>query len=870
MPMKQWLLGVLLTVLLLLPTLASAEGEEQITLEVWHSFDMDSMEEETFLDAIQAFEADNPHITIEVTSFDFSSIVQRYLVAAQGGEAPDLVRLSNDQLGRIGEIRVDGFPLLEDLRPHLTPAERATFQPRALQTMRYGDALYGIPASQDCLSLLYNKALFDAQGLEYPNENWTNVDFLSAAENLTSGDVHGLAVPIKLAYWWFPFQDGFGGSLFDSDGNPTLDSNGSAESLDWWFDLEQEHGVVRTGTQVTTMEVQFIQSEAAMIIDGPWNWAKYDAARLDIGQALLPTIEGGERASPLVTTKGWSISKQSPNKIAAVELGLFLASPEVQKAFALNTMTMPTAVETMADPDVQADPVLAGFIEQALRGNPAPTTRAMSMVYEPLGIVFEQVYGGIADAETSLTEADAQLQSELDGHETSEPFPLLPGYRTIELTVPVDSDAIQYFIYVDGVYHSRLSSHQGPGLFMSKDPGEWYDDCWVDGVPVERYGNGIPAIPGQSGNFTCGLTGMIPDQMHLIEVYTDDGSSEGPVLYFSANLSTSVADVLPPPPDMTPILFAIGSIVISVLAVLAVLRWRDAREGKHRGKMAHAYIAPAMLALAVLTFYPVIYGIWLSFTNADQTHLGDESWIGLTNFWTVFSSSGFLRVTVFTLIWTLTNVIAHVSIGLALAMVLNNPHIKGRTAYRTALLLPWAIPSYISVLIWRGMLQPEGLVDSILGTDFDMLADPTGAKTLVILVNIWLGVPFMMMSLSGALQAIPQDMYEAAEVEGVSAWQRFRHLTLPNLKSAIIPLSLLGFIWTFNMFNVIYLMTDGGPNLRQGEPGETDILITYVYDVAFGDGAYGLAAAWSVVIFVMLVVFSWYYMKRTNATEASS
>ena len=112
-------------------------------------------------------------------------------------------------------------------------------------------------------------------------------------------------------------------------------------------------------------------------------------------------------------------------------------------------------------------------------------------------------------------------------------------------------------------------------------------------------------------------------------------------------------------------------------------------------------------------------------------------------------------------------------------------------------------------------------------------------------------------------------MYEAAEVDGVSPWNQFKHLTIPNLKGTLIPLSLLGFIWTFNMFNVIYLMTDG-PNLRFGEPGGIDILITYVYDVAFRDGAYGVAAAWSVVIFLMLVVFSWFYMKRTNATEASA
>jgi arabinogalactan oligomer/maltooligosaccharide transport system permease protein len=168
------------------------------------------------------------------------------------------------------------------------------------------------------------------------------------------------------------------------------------------------------------------------------------------------------------------------------------------------------------------------------------------------------------------------------------------------------------------------------------------------------------------------------------------------------------------------------------------------------------------------------------------------------------------------------------------------------------------------------MFQPDGLINDLLGTDINFLSDPTGAQIIVILVNIWLGVPFMMMSLSGAIQALPRDMYEAAELDGVSDWNAFRHLTLPNLKSALVPLSLLGFIWTFNMFNVIYLMTDGGPDLYFGQPGQTDILITYVYDIAFRDGAYGVAAAWSVIIFFMLLTFSWTYMKQTNATEAST
>ena len=853
-----------LALILLLPTTITAAEESEVTLEVWHSFAAESQEEATFLDAISQFQSINSHVNVEVTGVPFGDIDQLYLTAAQGGEAPDIVRLSSDQLGEIGEVRVDGYPLLEDLRPHLTPSERAIFDSKALQSMRYGDALYGIPASQDCLSLLYNRALFDAEGIAYPDENWTQHDMLSAAENLTQGDVYGLAVPTKVAYWWFPFQTGFGGSLFDESGNSTLASNGSAESLDWYLSLEQVHGVVRTGTVGETMESQFIQSEAAMIVDGPWNWATYEAGRLDVGQTLLPIIEEtGLRSSPLVTYKGWSVSKQSEQKIASTDLALFLSSPSVQKMFAIDTMTMPTAVETAADPDVIADPVLSGFLAQAEVATPAPTTRAMSIVYGPLGTAFEQVHGGSASAQEALEGADAEMDNLLSSQSTSEPFPLSPGYRTIDITVPVDSLAISYQIFVDNITHSSLIVG-GEGMASAG-----YDSCTSNGAELLRI-NGVAVIPQSSGNWTCGLTGMIPDRIHHIQVFVDYGGNAEPSLHFTMNASTSVADILPPPPDTSPILFAIGSIVASLVAVLAILRWRDAKAGRHRGKLAHAYIAPALIALAVLTFYPVIYGIWLSFTDADQSHLGDNTWVGLDNFITVLASSGFLRVTLFTLIWTVTNVVAHVAIGLGLALVLDNPHVRGRAAYRTALLLPWAIPSYISVLVWKGMLQPEGLIDSVLGTDFEMLADPSGAKTLVILVNIWLGVPFMMMSLSGALQALPREMYEAAEVDGISHWDQFKHLTLPNLKSAIVPLSLLGFIWTFNMFNVIYLMTDGGPNLRFGEPGETDILITYVYDVAFRDGAYGVAAAWSVVIFIMLVAFSWVYMKRTNATEASA
>ena len=838
-------------------TSTSVDDEGPITLTVWHTFAAESKEENVFLSSIRDFEALHPNITVEASLVPFGDADNLFMTAAQGGEAPDLMRLSSDQLGAIGEVRVDGFPLLEDLRPHLTPVQRAQFDERALHAMRYDEALYGVPASQDALSLIYNKAIFDARGVDYPDASWTQNDLLQAAQTLTYQDVQGLALPVKSAYWWFGFQAGWGGSLFNESGVPSLDSNGSADALDWLLDLELEHEVVATGTQTEGMKNQFIGSKAAMIVDGPWNWATYEASRLDVGQAMLPVIDAtGERVAPLVTYKGWTVSKQSLHKLAAVDLALFLSSEEVQKQFALETYTLPTHLGAAADEAVRADDVLAGFMDQLNAGTPAPTTRGMALVYGPLVTAFEQVYTGTATAETALSGANAALIEEMDGLERAAPPPDNKGYRTITVNFTTD-DSLTYTVFVDGDAHSSLSAQDlTPSLLPA------YDTCLADGVEMPHVGS-IRLLPSGATAIECSLTGMVPGTLHQIEVEGDSGS------VLSQELSTDVGDVVPTSGDTSAVLFALGAIVVSLVALLSFGRYMDVKAGRLHARSAHAYIAPAMLALAVLTFYPVLYGFWLSFTNADATRLGDESFVGLVNFLDVFTSSGFLRVTLFTLVWTVSNVAAHVGLGLFLALVLHRANIRGTTVYRTVLLLPWAIPSYISVLVWKGMFQPEGLVNDVLGTEFQFLADPTGAQLVVIFVNIWLGVPFMMMSLSGALQALPKEMYEAAQLDGVSSWDTFRHLTFPNLKSALVPLSLLGFIWTFNMFNVIYLLTDGGPDLYFGEPGQTDILITYVYDVAFRDGAYGVAAAWSVVIFLMLLAFSWTYMKRTNATEAT-
>ncbi|MAK77831.1 MAG: hypothetical protein CL992_00915 [Euryarchaeota archaeon] len=392
-----------------------------------------------------------------------------------------------------------------------------------------------------------------------------------------------------------------------------------------------------------------------------------------------------------------------------------------------------------------------------------------------------------------------------------------------------------------------------------------------ESMPTYRDSRERPVIPNTANLWSCDLSGLDSGEETWIAVVALNASGawldpESALIPISVT-STGI-DELPPPADTSPILFALGSLALSLIALLFGLRWWDGRRRGSNQRLAHLYIGPALLALTILTFYPVAYGIWLSFTDADQTRLGEQTFNGIENYVEVFMASGFLRVTAFTLVWTVCNVIAHIGFGLLLALLLNKKGLRGKVAYRTCLLLPWAVPSYISVLMWKGMLQPDGFINDVLGTNLDLLTGVGGAQAMVILVNIWLGIPFMMMSISGALQSIPQDMYEAAAIDHVSGLDQFLHITLPNLKSALVPLALLGFIWTFNMFNVIYLLTDGGPNLFFGEPGSTDILITYVYDVAFQEGAYGVAAAWSVVIFLMLLVFSWYYMRRTNATES--
>lgn len=384
---------------------------EAASLEVWHTFGANSVDERIFLDAVAGFEAAHPNIAVEPVRIPYLQNLQQFINSSQGGEAPDLVRLSDTELGRIGHISVEGLPLLEDLRFHLTPVQRSRFEPRALNAMRYGNSLYAIPVSQGTLALIYNKALFDAAGVDYPRDNWTTDDLIAAAKALTGDDTLGFSVPLKWSYWFIPFLSGFGATLFDSEENPTLDSPGSAQALEWFLDLERVHGVAASSTGIENMSTQFQLSRAAMVLDGSWNWNAYLAAGLDLGVSVMPVMsETGLRMGPMFSVFGWGVSKQSANKVEAVKLAQWLSSYDVQKEFALETYLIPSLRALADDPEIAADTTLNVYLRQAGLGAEVPTTRVTFMVFEQLDTALELTSTGQMDARSALQAADEEME----------------------------------------------------------------------------------------------------------------------------------------------------------------------------------------------------------------------------------------------------------------------------------------------------------------------------------------------------------------------------------------------------------------------------------------------------------------------------
>ncbi|MEV8518025.1 ABC transporter permease subunit [Dactylosporangium sp. NPDC051484] len=263
--------------------------------------------------------------------------------------------------------------------------------------------------------------------------------------------------------------------------------------------------------------------------------------------------------------------------------------------------------------------------------------------------------------------------------------------------------------------------------------------------------------------------------------------------------------------------------------------------------------------------------------GTDGEHLA-QGWkvgVGLRNFARVVTdgriAGPFLQTLVWNLAFAVGSVLATFALGLACALALHADRLRGRGIYRVLLVLPYAMPSFAMLLVWRDLFNQDfGLINRVTGLHVDWFGSPWTARLAVILVQLWLGYPYMFLVATGALQAIPREMAEAAAIDGATAGQRLRRVTLPLLLVALTPLLISSFAFNFNNFNAIYLTTDGAPfPAGNSSIGATDLLITYTYRVAFGgSGAqFGFAAALSVYIFAIVAVISVIGFRRSRKQE---
>lgn len=301
-------------------------------------------------------------------------------------------------------------------------------------------------------------------------------------------------------------------------------------------------------------------------------------------------------------------------------------------------------------------------------------------------------------------------------------------------------------------------------------------------------------------------------------------------------------------------------------------------------------LASALELSATLTYDPatdtftsvdgVVYvdngeGSFVNSNNPEEELLpGWRENVGFQNFSRIWEDSQirgpFVAVFIWTFAYAIFSVLISFALGLGLAIVLNRPGMRGQKIYRSLLIIPYAVPAFLSVLVWAGLLNDDfGAINSVLGTSIPWLFDPTWAKISTLLVNVWLGLPYMFLVSTGALQAIPSELQEAARVDGARNWQVFRLVNLPLLLVALTPLLIASFAFNFNNFNNIYLLTGGGPAMEGSEvAGSTDILISYTYKIAFAAGKgndFGLASAISIIIFLIVGTISAISFARSKA-----
>ena len=284
---------------------------------------------------------------------------------------------------------------------------------------------------------------------------------------------------------------------------------------------------------------------------------------------------------------------------------------------------------------------------------------------------------------------------------------------------------------------------------------------------------------------------------------------------------------------------------------------------KRRKSILRSYLVsgPSLLLIALIVVFPILYTFYISLTNMSVYHWFDYTLIGLDNYWRALFvfDSGFLSALLATMLWTAVNMALQLVIAFLLASALNVKKLRLRKVYKTLLMFPWAMPGYVSILLWKtGMFNSEfGLLNQwmeALGHEaVRWLSTDVSAFICCTLVNLWLALPFMIMIMDGALQSIDASYYESARLDGASWLERTRYITIPSIKPIIAPAVIITVFTTFKQFDVVYLLTQQ-MGARTGSNFHT--ILTYAYENAFVTNNYGYSSAISIIIFALMLVFS--------------
>jgi len=279
------------------------------------------------------------------------------------------------------------------------------------------------------------------------------------------------------------------------------------------------------------------------------------------------------------------------------------------------------------------------------------------------------------------------------------------------------------------------------------------------------------------------------------------------------------------------------------------------------------FIAPTVLFLAVFVLYPVLYNVWLSFTNAKLLK-STVSFIWLDNYLRLFSSSSFPKYLWNTVVWTVFSVIGQLMLGFCLALLINRKNMRFGTAFRSFLLIPYVVPAVALALVTKWLMNGDYGIISTWLQNFGLidhrqspLALPRSAMFVLIIINVWRSYPFPMLIYWAALKSIDEDLYEAASVDGAGSFQSLLHITLPQLRNTTIVLAVLRIVWTATYFDLIWMVTGGGP------AGFTTHLPIMIFQASFGTFQTGYASSISVVLGLILFISVAYYVKKSIAVE---